>query len=567
MTTRRTSSRIALVAAPLAALFLFNSARSLVSDRNDSIPLCGYGTDDRISRMENGKFIVPLPGWGNYSYKITTTSDSAQFYFDQGLTMYYSYHMKEAMASFKEAARLDPNSPMAWWGQALAGGPYYNTAHLYTVPADMPAIVARMNELVSKANAKEKKLIQVMNTRYAFDTDSDRKKLNQAYASATRQLLSEFNDPDIKMLYVDAIMLIHAWDFWTTDGTPKAWTGEVVNLCEAVLKEHPNHPAALHYQIHLTEASLKPQVALANADKLKTLLPGVAHMVHMASHEYQRNGLFADGVTVNDEADDNLLRYDSLAANLKLVKHSPHYFAVQTYCALTGGMYETGLKDALRCRQSVAPTPENAYDQYLYMLPSLTLVRLGKWNEILATEKPNETWGYANLLDHFSRGMALVSSGKIMEAKKESQLLQERLKDPILEKRRIPFNAPLPVAQIADHILASSILFAEKKHEQAMTSLQQAITLEDQLIYTEPADWPLPVRQFLGAYLLQLNKVKEAEAVYRQDLVHHPGNGWSLVGLHQAISRQRKSAELTKIEQDYRSAFSKAEQIPTASVY
>ncbi|AKD58697.1 hypothetical protein SD10_21160 [Spirosoma radiotolerans] len=556
-----------MVAAPLAALFLFNSARSLVFDRNDAIPVCGYGTDGRISPMENGKFIVPLPGWGNHSYKITTSSDSAQFYFDQGLTMYYSYHMKEAMASFKEAARLDPACPMAFWGQALAGGPYYNAAHTYTVPADMPAIVARMNELIANANPKEKKLIQAMNTRYDFATNADRKKLNQAYASATRQLLSEGNDPDIKMLYVDAIMLIHAWDFWTSEGTPKAWTQEVVDLCESVLNEHPDHPAALHYQIHLTEASLKPQVALANADKLKTLLPGVAHMVHMASHEYQRNGLFAQGVTVNDDADDNLLIYDSLAANLSLVKHSPHYFAVQTYCALSGGMYQTGLTDALRCRKSVSPVPENTYDQYLYMLPSLTLVRLGKWSEILATEKPSETWAYASLLDHFSRGMALVGTGKIAEAKKQSQLLEERLKDPILEKRRIPFNAPLPVAKIADHILASAILFAEKKPEQAVTNLQQAISLEDQLIYTEPADWPLPVRQFLGAYLLQLNKVKEAEAVYRQDLVHHPGNGWSLVGLHKALRRQHKSAELAKIETDYRSAFSKAEQIPAASVY
>lgn len=556
-----------MIAAPLAALFLFNSARSLVADQNDAIPVCGYGIDGRIGPMENGKFIVPMPGWGKYSYTITTTSDSAQFYFDQGLTMYYSYHMKEAMASFREAARLDPECPMAWWGQALAGGPYYNAAHTYTVPAEMPAVVARMNELVLKASPKEKKLIQAMNTRYASDAGDDRKTLNQAYASATRQLIAEFDDPDIKMLYVDAIMLIHAWDFWTSEGTPKAWTQEVVDLCEAVLNVNPNHPAALHYHIHLTEASRQPQVALANADKLKTLLPGVAHMVHMASHEYQRNGLFAQGVTVNDEADDNLLRYDSLAANLSLVKHSPHYFAVQTYCALTGGMYETGLKDALRCRKSVSPVPANTYDQYLYMLPSLTLVRLGKWNEVLAMNKPDESWAYATLLDHFSRGMALVGTGKIAEAKTQRQLLRERLTDPILEKRRIPFNAPLPVAQIADHILASSILFAEKKHEQAMTSLQQAIVLEDQLIYTEPADWPLPARQFLGAYLLQLNKSKEAEAVYRQDLVHHPGNGWSLVGLHKALNRQHKAAELPTIEREYRLAFSKAERIPTASVY
>jgi hypothetical protein len=552
----------------LTAFFVVTTVHSPVLDRSNSIVVCGSSADGHINQMGNGKFVVPLPGWGNYSYPISTRTDSAQFYFDQGLTMYYSYHMKEAMASFKEVARLDSTCPMAWWGQALAGGPYYNAAHTYTVPAGMAAILTRMNELMAYANPKEKRLIQVMNTRYAVDpADSERKKLNQAYASATRQLIAEFDDPDSKMLYVDAIMLIHAWDFWTSDGTPKAWTQEVIDLTEAVLKQYPNHPAALHYQIHLTEASHHPEVALANADKLKTLLPGVAHMVHMASHEYQRNGLFAEGVIVNDKADDNLLVYDSLVANLGLVKHSPHYFAVQTYCALTGGMYQTGLRDALRCRNSVSPVAENAYDQYLYMLPSLTLVRLGKWNEILATRQPNEAWAYAALLDHFSRGMALVGIGKTDEAKKQLQLLRDRLTDPLLEKRRIPFNAPLPVAQIADHILDASILFAGKKDEQAMASLHQAIRLEDQLIYTEPSDWPLPARQFLGAYLLKMKKVKEAEAVYRQDLVHNPGNGWSLIGLHQALSLQRKRAELSRIEAGYRSAFSRAEHIPASSAY
>ncbi|MVM33214.1 hypothetical protein GO755_24450 [Spirosoma sp. HMF4905] len=560
--------RLTSVPALLVTLILFNSARSLVLKTNEGIPVCGYGADGPVNRMENGKFMIPLPGWGNYSYKISTTKDSAQFYFDQGLTMYYSYHMKEAMASFKEAARLDPNCPMAWWGQALAGGPYYNAAHTYTVPPGMDAILTRMNELATYANPKEKKLIQVMNTRYSADpADTERKKLNLAYASATRQLLTEFDDPDIKMLYVDAIMLIHAWDFWTSDGKPKDWTQEVVTLSENVLKQYPNHPAALHYHIHLTEASNHPEVALANADKLKTQLSGVAHMVHMASHEYQRNGLFEEGVMVNDKAAENLLRYDSLVTQLGLVKHSPHYFAVQTYCALTGGMYQVGLRDALRCRRSVSPLAANPYDQYLYMMPSLTQVRLGKWNEILASEKPAENWAYATLLDHFSRGMALVGIGKTAEARLQRQLLGEALKDPILEKRRIPFNAPLPVAQIADHILEAFIFFADKSYEQAVSSLQKAILLEDQLIYTEPSDWPLPARQFLGAYLLAMHKEREAEAVYRQDLIHHPGNGWSLVGLHKALSLQGKRAELPKIKADYQTAFSKAEQIPASSVY
>jgi tetratricopeptide (TPR) repeat protein len=163
--------------------------------------------------------------------------------------------------------------------------------------------------------------------------------------------------------------------------------------------------------------------------------------------------------------------------------------------------------------------------------------------------------------------MALVGTGKLADAQQQLQLLRSRLNDPILEKRRIPFNAPLPVAQIADHILEASILFTNKNYEPAIASLQKAIDLEDQLIYTEPADWPLPARQFLGAYLLAMKKASQAEEVYRQDLADHPGNGWSLVGLHKALSVQGKRAELARIETAYRSAFSKAEHIPASSVY
>ena len=201
------------------------------------------------------------------------------------------------------------------------------------------------------------------------------------------------------------------------------------------------------------------------------------------------------------------------------------------------------------------------------MLPSLTLVRLGKWQEILTTEKPAESWAYATTLDHFARGIALANTGKTTEAQAQLQLLRNGLTNPVLAKRDIPFNAPLSPSQIAGHMLDAAILFANKKYAPAVAALDQAIRLEDQLIYTEPSDWPLPARQFLGAYLLKMGKVKQAEAVYREDLAHHPGNGWSLIGLHQALRQQGKRAELGQIEAGYRIAFSKAEYIPASSIF
>ena len=98
-----------------------------------------------------------------------------------------------------------------------------------------------------------------------------------AYANGMKMLMKKYpEDLDLAALYVDAVMLIHPWDFWNNNGSPKPWTPELVKICEHILHKQPLHPAALHYYIHVTEASRNPQVALANADILKDLLPNVA---------------------------------------------------------------------------------------------------------------------------------------------------------------------------------------------------------------------------------------------------------------------------------------------------
>ena len=224
--------------------------------KNNAIS-CGAYSQEYIDTTAQGKFIGPLPGWGHYSYPISTNSDSARYYFNQGLTMYYSYHMRESVASFKEAARFDPNCAMAYWGQALAMGPNYNAAYIYKMPRGVPAVLELMNQNISHASAKERQLIQVMDSRYSPDTaDRQRASLNTAYARGMRELISQYpDDQDITALYIDATMLMHAWDFWNTDGSAKEWTTELVDLCAGLLKKRPDHPAALHYYIHLTEAS------------------------------------------------------------------------------------------------------------------------------------------------------------------------------------------------------------------------------------------------------------------------------------------------------------------------
>lgn len=528
------------------------------------------GNEGDIRVAGDGKFITVLPGWGTHTYSISTKNDSAQFYFNQGLNMYYGYHWREAWASFKESARFDPGSAMSYWGEALAMGPGYNFSLHYRMRKEVPEALEKMNQHSSQANPREKKLIEIMNSRYDGDSvDANRASLNIAYAKGLRELINEYpEDPEIKTFYIDAVMLVHPWDFWNNDGTPKAWTPEVVGFCKDVLKENPRHPAALHYYIHITEASRHPEVALHSADILKDLQPGIAHMVHMASHEYERNGLYAKGVVVNDKADEDLNLYKSLAPDIDLHNRVSHYYAVQAYCAMSGGMYKQGLPDAVRCRESVSPTYEKTYLQYLYMMPEMTQVRLGKWEEIIKDQnEPDAHWNYASVLNDFAKGMAFAYTGHLDSAKVRLQMLQEKSKDSILLVADTLTNAPAPGAQVAGQILSASIFFAEKKYDDAIAHIQQAIEIEDRMLYSEPKDWLMPARQYLGAFYLRMGQPALAQKVYQEDLSWNPGNGWSLLGLCQSLKAQHKDKGIAAYKAKYLESFSHADKLPPGSAY
>lgn len=521
----------------------------------------------------NGKFITALPGLGKHRYTISTRQDSAQFYFNQGLNFYYSYHLRESLASFREAARFDSSAAMAYWGQALSMGPYYN-AYIYKMKNGVPAALAAMNRLRSNTTAKEKALIDAMQKRYSGDTtNADRIRLDRAYADAMHGLVKEYpGDNDIRALYIDAVMLEHKWDFWTTDRTPKPWTPELVTLCETILKEEPHHPAGLHYYIHLTEASAQPSLALPGADLLKDDMPGVGHMVHMATHMYQRNGLFAKGVTVNEDANTVSNTEDSLAPMLGLGKNNLiHVYAVQSYCAMNAGMYHTGKPIYLRARaQLMAGKPvfeQDAYSQFVYMIPAMALVRLGRWEDILQAPPPDQRWKYAQVLDHFARGMAHVRGKNLQAAKTDLDTLEEDLRDSLLAIRIMPFNRPVECGRVAAGILRGEILLAEGKAEPARAAFNEAITGEDSLIYREPQQWLIPARQYLGLCLLKMGHPREAEKVYRQDLDRNPGNGWSLLGLYQSLLAQQRSGEAADVKTKYRKAFGSSDVSPVASVF
>lgn len=507
--------------------------------------------------------VIPrLTGWGNYSWKITTSSDSAQFYFDQGINMYYAFHIIESRASFDKATHFDPGCAMAWWGKALAFGPNINDFG-YQRPSEAYSSATKANELKNNSTNVEKALIQAMAVRYSNDTTKDQSQLNVLYKEAMNKVYKDYgNKADVAALYADALMLLHPWDLYNSDYTAKPWTPEIISVLKSTMKLNPNHPGANHYYIHAMEASATPRAALKSAEFLSKAMPSVSHITHMPSHIYIRTGYYNKGIEQNDKA---LQGYDQYlkhfpAVNEGIALYSLHNTHMKLNCAQMAGNYSNAISAAKQLQQDIPPFYLSLagaignYVQYLYQSTLFTRVRFGKWEDILK-EKVVDTLGYTSVLQHFARGLASAKTNKITDAKAELEMMQAKILIPSLKEPLAPFNSAYDAALVAENILAGVIAEQQKDYTSAVAFLQKAAQAEDSLIYNEPRDWPLPSRQYLGDVLLKAGKYSEAFKVFNADLAINPDNGWDLTGIEIALKKMNKKATIAQVQRRIKDAW------------
>ena len=519
--------------------------------------------------------IPPIPGAGNYKWVINTKNDSAQFYFNQGINMYYCFHIIEAMASFKKAAKLDPDCAMLEWAQALAYGPNINDVG-YAASPDALMAISKAVKLSTKNNEKEKMLIQAQRLRYSDDSTISREKLNQLYVNKMREVYQKYpNDADVAALYADALMLQHPWDLWYNNGTPKPWTPLIRNVLEKLLAKSPNHPGANHYYIHVMEASPFAAKAIPSADRLGKLTPGLSHTVHMPSHIYLRTGNYSKGTVVNENAISSFKKVISLYApatgnDFLYVIHNLH---MQTNHAMLAGRLDYSVKTAIETVNSVpkdylsSPAPLGNYMQYIYMTPILVDVRFGRWNELLSRQQPGATQVYANVLYHFGRGLAYSRQQNFKEASNELDQMRECMKDSSLNIPMSPFSSALDGARVAEEILLGVIHEDRKLYEGAIRHFKRADSIEINMVYNEPRDWLLNPKHYLGNVYLLTREWKKAEDVLRKDLLVNNENGWALTGLYKALLAQKRLTEAMQVLTRAKKAFSQSDIKITGPVF
>ncbi len=530
------------------------------------VVLIGCQSPNRADRMADGQALTGAPlleGMGSHTRDVQTADPLAQRYFNQGLTLAYAFNHDEAIRSFEAAAQIDPTCAMAWWGVALCHGPHINNP---AMPAERGraawAAIEKAVALRDNASPVNRALIDALTKRYASPPPEDRRHLDLAYAEAMADVYAAYaTDTDVGTLYAESLMDLQPWDLWQEDGAPKGNTIRIMALLQSALARQPGHPGANHLYIHVVESSTQPERGIAAADRLRDLVPGAGHLVHMPSHIDVLTGRWALASDQNEKAIEADRRYREQAPRQGFyhvyMAHNHHMLA---FAAMMEGRHDVAVRAA---RDLVAGVPEDyarenvvLVDPYL-MVVSEVQMRFGRWDDILQQPKPADYLPISNALWHFTRGVAYAAKQQFDKAEAErAAFIEARANVP--EGAVMAINSADLVLSIAERVLDGEIAYQRGNIDDAVRSLREAVKLEDQLLYMEPPEWILPVRHVLGAVLLDAGRYSEAEIVYRENLKEWPENGWALFGLSRALA-QLGSSEADEVEQRFRKAWARSD--------
>ncbi len=500
--------------------------------------------------------IAPLlEGLGDHHFPVTTQKPESQVFFDQGLRLTYGFNHSEALRAFKEAARLDPDNAMAYWGWALVLGPNLNLPMVPDVVPQAYSAIQQALALKDRVSGRERAYIEALSKRYSNDPGADRAELDLAYAKAMGELSRRYpEDLDAATLYAASLMNLSPWDYWHLDGSPKGHTEEILTTLQSVVDRNPRHPGALHYYIHAVEAR-HPERGEQPADQLLGLMPGAGHMVHMPSHIYMRLGRYTDSYEANRlavVADENYIT-QCRAQNIYPLNYYPHNIHFMAWSAMFQGRPAEALKAARKIVDKVPPelsADKNVWALYETFLsqPMFVMVRFGMWEAMLAEPKPNIESQFMTGIWHYGRALAYLHTGRSGSAQQELRALTSARKAMGEVDHYIGFATAKTLLTIAEEVVRGEWAYAEGRTLEGLARLERAVRLEDGLRYNEPPDWYFPVRHFLGAMLLDAGRPNEAEVVYAADLMKNPNNGYALFGLKRALEQlgKREDASATK---------------------
>jgi len=466
----------------------------------------------------------------------------------------HSFWTTEAERSFLQAAELDPQAPMPYWGIAMvAAGDYRPRFQLEDsrpkkkkVPegGEARAVAAtkkalELSAVPGRATDLEKRYIQTIAAR----RDPKAKDPDQAYIRALRDLLARYPGEVEAKTYL-ALHLMRGFNL--PDKKPRADSMEAVALLKELLIKAPDHPGVHHYVIHGFEGSAFAQEAWPSCRRLGELAPNIPHALHMPGHIYAQTGKWPEAIDAFTAAAQNELGYIHADALYGLGHHGHNiHFLISSYAL--HGQYEQavaaarGLMDFKENPREVSEV-DNHYTLYRrgWFGMMFTLVQFEKWDEILdGRTLPNYEKPWERAWRHWAMGLAYAAKSDVAAAKIQSKQFRTAVHDLEVKTKR---KTPEPL-RVASQELEGHVDLAAKKVDRGLETLQRAARMERSLRYSEPPAYPRPVLPVLGEAALQHGQSRLAESAFKEALEQYPENARALRGLKQVAQWESRGTQ------------------------
>ncbi len=497
---------------------------------------------------------------GVLSFPVTTGNPTAQRYFDQGLRLALGFNHAEARRAFRAAQRHDPACAMCYWGEAFVLGPNINAPMDAAAVEPAMAAVRAAEQRAAGASAREQALIAALATRYSDDPKAERAALDQDFAAAMREVAARSpQDDTIQVLHAEALMNLAPWDYWEAGGArAKGKTDEILAALETVLARNPDHPGAIHYYIHMVEASDRPERALRYARRLTAAMPGAGHIVHMPFHIYYRVGDYKTALEANKAAVAIDEAYIAAAAPTGIypAAYYPHNVHSLMASAQMAGDGDTAIAAAEKLARIVTSEAARTIPmvQPIQVAPYFAHVQFSPARTVLAIADPGDQLPFVKAMWHYARGVAHAAERNVAGAQAEAAAIAGLETRDFTELTAAGIPAP-DVLELASQLVLARIALAESNLDAARELLEKASAVQDRLIYSEPPHWYFPVRQSLGAVLMRMGRLAAAEEAFRASLAQAPNNGAALFGLAEVYRRMSRPDAATEMMRRFENAW------------
>jgi tetratricopeptide (TPR) repeat protein len=394
--------------------------------------------------------------------------------------------------------------------------------------------------LGSRGTPKERALIEAIAVRYVETFDATKRvEQDRAYAAAMQKVSAQYpDDLDIATLYADALFLLEPRRGSRDHTDPNVQ--RLHQVLESILTRDVRHPGACHLYVHATESTAVPGRAESCAEFLGLSIPGASHINHMPSHTWNEVGRWGDSVRANLMAWHSDLK---AAVGEGFAIYPEHNLHMLLYAASYDGQGAI----AMRAGKDYAKLTGDSFYEVL------TLVRFGRFDEVLeVTNRPKPDiqgglWDFAQGYAHLKRGDRDFAALYLSRVKKAAESSTAGFR----------VHTAKDLLTIAAGILEGEMQRTAGDLSGAIASFQRAASMQEGLVYDEPEPLPFSAFHWLGAALLEAGRFDDAEQAYRAELKDHPHNGWSLLGVQQALAGKGTSSP--EVDADLAASWSRAD--------